>query len=110
MNIIALDLRSDGFIPEWKVKRYFHHGKMRLALGHIRLDHDVQHPVVELRVRVGRRGGGLAEAHPAIELTLVMGEPEETEPQLKSGDLDLAIGFGSRMSQDDGVECRSMCS
>jgi DNA-binding transcriptional LysR family regulator len=44
------------------------------------------------------------EAHPAIELTMVMGEPEETEPQLKSGELDLTIGFGSRMNQDDGVE------
>jgi molybdate transport repressor ModE-like protein len=44
------------------------------------------------------------EAHPAIELTMVMGEPEATEPQLKSGELDLAIGFGSRMSQEDGVE------
>jgi DNA-binding transcriptional LysR family regulator len=42
--------------------------------------------------------------HPAIELTMVMGEPEETEPQLKTGDLDLVIGFGSRLSQDDGVE------
>ena len=44
------------------------------------------------------------EAHPAIELTMTLGEPEETEPQLKSGELDLAIGFGSRMSQDDGIE------
>src|SRR4051795_7320971 len=37
------------------------------------------------------------ERHPAIELTMVMGEPEETEPQLKSGELDLVIGFGSRL-------------
>jgi DNA-binding transcriptional LysR family regulator len=44
------------------------------------------------------------ERHPAIELTLVMGEPEETEPQLKSGELDLVIGFGSRMSDEDGIE------
>jgi DNA-binding transcriptional LysR family regulator len=46
------------------------------------------------------------EHHPAIELTMVMGEPEETEPQLKSGDLDLVVGFGSRLSQDDGVDRR----
>src|SRR3982751_887173 len=31
-------------------------------------------------------------------------EPGEPEPQLKSGDLDLVIGFGSRLNQDDGVE------
>src|SRR5919205_4413125 len=41
------------------------------------------------------------EHHPAIELSMVMGEPEETEPQLKSGELDLVIGFGSRLSDDD---------
>jgi DNA-binding transcriptional LysR family regulator len=46
------------------------------------------------------------EHHPAIELTMVMGEPEETEPQLKSGDLDLVVGFGTRLSQDDGVDRR----
>src|SRR3954453_14165026 len=44
------------------------------------------------------------ERHPAIELTMVMGEPEETEPQLKSGELDLVIGFGSRMSDEDGID------
>src|SRR5215213_7442975 len=42
--------------------------------------------------------------HPAIELTLTLGEPEEAEPQLKSGELDLVIGFGSRYAQEDGVE------
>jgi|SRR3954451_2818714 DNA-binding transcriptional LysR family regulator len=46
------------------------------------------------------------ERHPAIELTMVLGEPEETEPQLKSGDLDLVLGFGSRFDQDDGIERR----
>src|SRR4051794_12069793 len=44
------------------------------------------------------------ERHPAIELTMVMGEPDETEPQLKSGELDLVIGFGSRLAEDDGIE------
>src|SRR5215216_2725271 len=42
--------------------------------------------------------------HPAIELTMSLGEPEEAEPQLKSGELDLVIGFGSRYAQEDGVE------
>src|SRR5436190_7157192 len=44
------------------------------------------------------------ERHPAIELSMVLGEPEETEPQLKSGELDLVLGFGTRISHDDGVE------
>jgi DNA-binding transcriptional LysR family regulator len=44
------------------------------------------------------------ERHPAIELTMVMGEPDETEPQLKSGELDLVIGFGSRLAENDGIE------
>jgi DNA-binding transcriptional LysR family regulator len=44
------------------------------------------------------------EQHPAIELTMVLGEPEDTEPQLKSGELDLVLGFGSRINQEDGIE------
>src|SRR5213595_901756 len=44
------------------------------------------------------------ERHPAIELTMVLGEPEETEPQLKSGELDLVLGFGARLNDEDGVE------
>jgi DNA-binding transcriptional LysR family regulator len=44
------------------------------------------------------------ERHPAIELSMVMGEPEQTEPQLKSGELDLVVGFGSRISDTDGIE------
>src|SRR3954452_25455889 len=35
------------------------------------------------------------ERHPAVELSMALGEPEDTEPQLKSGDLDLALSFGS---------------
>jgi DNA-binding transcriptional LysR family regulator len=42
--------------------------------------------------------------HPGIELSMSLGEPEEIEPQLKSGELDLALGFGSRFCQEDGVE------
>jgi DNA-binding transcriptional LysR family regulator len=33
-----------------------------------------------------------------------LGEPEHVEPQLKSGELDLVLGFGSRYNQEDGVE------
>ena len=28
---------------------------------------------------------------------MTLGEPEDTEPQLKSGELDLVLGFGSRL-------------
>jgi DNA-binding transcriptional LysR family regulator len=42
--------------------------------------------------------------HPAIELTMSLGEPEATEPQLKSGELDLVLGFGSRYDEQDGIQ------
>jgi DNA-binding transcriptional LysR family regulator len=42
--------------------------------------------------------------HPGIELSMSLGEPEEKEPQLKSGELDLVLGFGSRFAQEDGIE------
>src|SRR5215210_2102873 len=43
--------------------------------------------------------------HPAVELSMTLGEPEQTEPQLKSGDIDLALGFGSRLQEsDNGIE------
>ena len=42
--------------------------------------------------------------HPAIELSMTLGEPELTEPQLKSGELDLVLGFGSRFAQEDAIE------
>ena len=42
--------------------------------------------------------------HPAIELTMTLGEPESTEPQLKSGELDLSLGFGSRADEQDGID------
>jgi DNA-binding transcriptional LysR family regulator len=45
------------------------------------------------------------ERHPAVELSMTLGDPELTEPQLKSGDVDLVLGFGSREQQaDDGIE------
>ena len=45
-----------------------------------------------------------ASSHPGIELSMTMGEPEETEPLLKSGELDVVLGFGSRMEHEDGIE------
>ena len=42
--------------------------------------------------------------HPGIELSMSLGEPEEKEPQLKSGELDLVLGFGSRLDNEDGIE------
>ncbi len=45
------------------------------------------------------------QQHPAVELSMTLGEPEQTEPQLKSGDVDVALGFGSRLQKaDDGIE------
>src|SRR5919107_519663 len=45
------------------------------------------------------------ERHPSVELSMTLGEPEETEPQLKSGDADLVLGFGSRLQKaDDGID------
>src|SRR5919199_2760162 len=45
------------------------------------------------------------ERHPAVELSMTLGEPEDTEPQLKSGDLDLVLGFGQRLHQAaDGID------
>src|SRR4051794_20080660 len=44
------------------------------------------------------------EQHPLVELSMTMGEPEETEPQLKTGEVDLVIGFGPRLGAEDGIE------
>src|SRR5215216_2449920 len=44
------------------------------------------------------------ERHPAVELSMTLLEPEDSIPQLKSGELDLVLGFGSRFTQDDGVD------
>jgi DNA-binding transcriptional LysR family regulator len=43
--------------------------------------------------------------HPAVELSLSLAEPEDCIPQLRSGDLDLAIVFESAVvDTDDGIE------
>src|SRR5215216_3381564 len=42
--------------------------------------------------------------HPAVELSLSLAEPEDCIPQLRSGDLDLAIVFESAVVKaDDGI-------
>jgi DNA-binding transcriptional LysR family regulator len=44
-------------------------------------------------------------AHPGIELSMTLGEPEDTEPRLKSGEADLVLGFGTRERvPDDAIE------
>lgn len=43
--------------------------------------------------------------HPAVELSLALGEPEDTLPQLRAGDIDLALVFGSSPTMTaEGVE------
>src|SRR4051794_6885249 len=44
------------------------------------------------------------EQHPEVELSMLMGEPEDTEPKLKAGEIDLTIGFGAKLAADDGIE------
>ncbi len=42
--------------------------------------------------------------HPGVELSMIMGEPEDMMPLLKSGELDLALGFDSRVRDEvDGI-------
>src|SRR4051812_39142944 len=40
---------------------------------------------------------GFRAAHPGIELSLILAEPDTSAPMLKSGELDLALGFDSRV-------------
>jgi DNA-binding transcriptional LysR family regulator len=43
-------------------------------------------------------------AHPGVELSLILAEPEQSAPQLRSGELDVAIGFDSRIRAEvDGI-------
>src|ERR1700754_779824 len=49
--------------------------------------------------------------HPAVELSMIMGEPEDTMPLLKSGELDLVLGFDSRIRDEvDGVSRQHLVS
>jgi DNA-binding transcriptional LysR family regulator len=51
------------------------------------------------------------EHHPGVELSMIMGEPEDTAPLLKSGELDLALGFDSRIREEvDGLSRMQLLS
>src|SRR5919199_6840448 len=45
------------------------------------------------------------ERHPAVELSMTLLEPEESLPQLRAGDLDLAVTFDARRREPavDGI-------
>jgi DNA-binding transcriptional LysR family regulator len=44
--------------------------------------------------------------HPAVELSMILAEPEESLPLLRSGELDVALIFDSRMrGEEDGIAC-----
>jgi DNA-binding transcriptional LysR family regulator len=48
-----------------------------------------------------------AKAHPAVELSMTLLEPEESVAALRAGDIDLAVTFGAGKQEDrfgDGVE------
>jgi DNA-binding transcriptional LysR family regulator len=43
-------------------------------------------------------------AHPGIELSLILTEPEDSAPLLKTGEIDLALGYDSRVRAEvDGI-------
>jgi DNA-binding transcriptional LysR family regulator len=49
--------------------------------------------------------------HPGVELSLIMMEPEDSAPLLRSGENDLAHGFDSRIREEvDGVARRHLLS
>src|SRR3954466_459029 len=42
--------------------------------------------------------------HPGVELSLIITEPEEAFPLLRSGEIDLALGYGGKVRQEiDGI-------
>src|SRR3954447_20394654 len=50
-------------------------------------------------------------AHPGVELSLILAEPDQSAPMLKSGELDLALGFDSRIRGEvDGIARRHLLS
>src|SRR3954452_9774157 len=49
--------------------------------------------------------------HPGVELSLIMAEPEDSLPLLKTGELDLALGFDSRVRDEvDGIARHQLIS
>ena len=54
---------------------------------------------------------GFRAAHPGIELSLILTEPEDSAPLLKTGELDLAIGYDSRVRGEvDGISRQHLIS
>src|SRR5262245_30938323 len=49
-----------------------------------------------------------AQQHPGVELSMTLGEPEEMEPKLRTGEVDVVIGFGARLDHEDGIERRAL--
>src|SRR5690349_101020 len=39
-------------------------------------------------------------AHPGVELSLIINEPEDAYPLLRSGEIDLALGYGGKVRQE----------
>jgi DNA-binding transcriptional LysR family regulator len=49
--------------------------------------------------------------HPGVELSMIMAEPEDSAPLLRSGELDLALGFDSRIRGEvDGIARHQLIS
>lgn len=50
-------------------------------------------------------------AHPGVELSMIITEPEEAAPLLKSGELDIALGYDSRVRPEaDGIARHQLLS
>src|SRR5690349_3185364 len=51
------------------------------------------------------------EAHPGVELSMIITEPEDAAPLLKSGELDIALGYDSRIRPEaDGIARHQLLS
>src|SRR3954467_8906509 len=49
--------------------------------------------------------------HPGVELSLIIAEPEDSAPLLRSGEIDLALGYDSRVRAEvDGIARRHRVS
>src|SRR4051812_20536057 len=50
-------------------------------------------------------------AHPGVELSLIISEPEDAFPLLRSGEIDLALGYEGRIRQElDGISRQHLLS
>src|SRR3954447_1285012 len=51
------------------------------------------------------------EQHPGVELSLIIAETEDSAPLLKSGEIDVALGYDSRIRQEvDGITRHQLLS